>query len=650
MNNRFIIILILFISVFSFRMEAVAGNAGSKTELLRKLNNTAPGDSTRLEIYFQLTRVVDNNEIELYYVNKLLQEAKLQKNSWYECRAYLSRMILAYNNYNVEEVNKWMDILEPIAKRENYYDFYFLGKRCVIDMLLVTGEYEREEKEAKKMLQQAKELENKTGVIVAYQCLSNVYYMTYQIKKAAKMKEEAYKVASDHDPNLALEIGSSLVRVYETLSDQENELKWMKIQDEQLQKFIKKYPEKEAEYNFWATMNAIAYLNYYSTTGNLKQAAVYIKQLEKGQQQGETFMVSLHLARYNYYYASGLMNEALKEIDGLIEIYQKDQSLKSYVNMIYLKANILNKLGREDEAIAMYERNLALSDSASIVSLNRQVDQIKADYKTDNLLLEKENTYAKIQYMFLILVAAIILILILFVVHYKRVQKELKKSEEEMRKMAEQMEQANEAKEKFLSAISSYIDVPLKMVVNDSLQLAMQEEIDEEARKEISRRLNETSAELMKLISNILDLSKLEAGMMKFKEDDLLIVSFIQGVVAAKQYNGYQIKLILPEPLEEWNVHVDIARLQEVFDWILIPSSASDGLTLEMKVDEQGGYLHFYVSGTLSSITSQQQMQEKTIGNEVTRLLIEHFCGSYKIESTTLSEIVYFTLPIKKEK
>ena len=128
-------------------MEAVAGNAGSKTELLRKLNNTAPGDSTRLEIYFQLTRVVDNNEIELYYVNKLLQEAKLQKNSWYECRAYLSRMILAYNNYNVEEVNKWMDILEPIAKRENYYDFYFLGKRCVIDMLLVTGR-ERSKKNA----------------------------------------------------------------------------------------------------------------------------------------------------------------------------------------------------------------------------------------------------------------------------------------------------------------------------------------------------------------------------------------------------------------------------------------------------------------------------------------------------------------------
>lgn len=646
MNNRFIIILILFISVFSFKVEAVVGNAGSKTELLRKLNNTAPGDSTRLDIYFQLTRVVDNDKVGVYYVNKLLQEAKLQKNSWYECRAYLSRMILAYNNYNVEEVNKWMNILEPIAKREKYYDFYFLGKRCVIDMLMVKGEYEREEKEAKKMLQQAKELDNKTGIIVAYQCLSNVYYMIYQAEKAVKMKEEAYKVACDYDPNLALEIGSSLVRIYEY--DPENELKWMKIQDEQLQKFIKKYPEKEAEYSFWATMNAIAYLDYYSAN-DLKQAAVYIKQLEKGQQQGETFMVSLHLARYKYYYASGLMNEALKEIDDLIEIYQKDQSLKSYVNMIYLKANILNKLGREDEAIAMYERNLVLSDSASIVSLNRQVEQIKADYKTDNLLLEKENTYAKTQYMFLILVVAIILILILFVVHYKRVQKELKKSEEEMRKMAEQMEQANEAKEKFLSAISSYIDVPLKMVVNDSLQLAMQEEVDEEARKGISRRLNETSAELMKLISNILDLSKLEAGMMKFKEDELQIVSFIQGIVAAKKYNGYQVKLILPEPLEEWNVYVDIARLQEVFDRILVPSSVGDELTLEMKVDEQGGYLHFCVTGILSSIISQQQIQEKTIGNEVTRLLIEHFGGSYKIESTTLSEIVCFTLPIKKE-
>ena len=58
------------------------------------------------------------------------------------------------------------------------------------------------------------------------------------------------------------------------------------------------------------------------------------------------------------------------------------------------------------------------------------------------------------------------------------------------------------------------------------MALATDNVIDMEDRKRISGSIDKTSTKLMELINNILDLSRLEAGMMKYREEnvDLLMV------------------------------------------------------------------------------------------------------------------------------
>lgn len=644
MNRQIIILLFALGSIFSLTI--AADNKDVKAKLLNELNHTTPDDTVRLGILFKLADVAENQQVKLYYINQLMKEAEEQNHSWYLCRAYLSQMVFAYNSYNHAEVNRWMEKLEPIAKKEKYLYFLYYGRRCVIDMYQVTGEYEREERESKQMLREAEAINYKTGIIFAYQCLANAYQMTFRIKEACVVLEDAYKVAYQYDDDLVLEICSSLTRAYSVLDQQANVLKWNRNMDKYLQDMIKKDPSQEFGLQLWLGMNALTYLRYYSDKGDYKSAEIYLKQLDKYEVSYDTFKVNVHNARISYFSKTGNMEETLKEMDKLLQIHRKDLTLSSYVSTSFRKAILLSEMGREDESINLYKRTFQLSDSVNIALFNTQTEQMKKDYNTDTLQLEKQKINWYIQCVFLILVVIIIAVLIFFVVHNKKIQKGLAASENNMRILAGKMEQANEAKDIFLSTISSSINVPLKEVVKGSLQLAMDEVTGEEARKEISKSLNKTSAELMVLINNILDLSRLEAGMMKFKESELEMISFLRGIVTSKREEGLEIQLNLSVPDDtQIMVYVDIARLQDMFNRLLVPSG-DEGMILDINLVDNGASLAFRITGTLLAVNSQSQSQEDAIGNEVTRLLIKHFGGSYEIVSATRPGIISFTLPV----
>lgn len=644
MNRQIIILLFALGSLFSLTI--VADNKDVKAKLLNELNHTTPDDTVRLGILFKLSDVAENPQVKLYYVNQLMKEAEEQNHSWYMCRAYLSNIILCYNQYDQKEANRWMAKLEPIARKEKYLYFLYSGRRCIIDLYQVSGEYEREEREAKQMLREAEAISYKTGIIFAYQCLANAYQMTYRAKEACDMLEEAYKVAYQYDDDLVLEICSSLTRVYAYLDQQADVLRWNRNMDKYLQNMIKKDPSQEVTQQLWLGMNALTYLKYYSNKEDYKSAEIYLKRLENYDINYDTFKVNMHNARFTYFLKTGGMDKALDEMDKLLYIYRKDMSLVSYVGTSFRKAALLDTMGRVDECINLYKQTFQLSDSVNIALFNTQTEQMKKDYNTDTLELEKVRINWYIQCVFLILVVIIIAVLIFFVVHNKKIQKGLAASENNMRILAGKMEQANEAKDIFLSTISSSINVPLKEVVKGSLQLAMDEVTGEEARKEISKSLNKTSAELMVLINNILDLSRLEAGMMKFKESELEMISFLRGIVTSKREEGLEIQLNLSVPNDtQIMVYVDIARLQDMFNRLLVPSG-DEGMILDINLVDNGTSLGFRITGTLLAVNSQSQSQEDAIGNEVTRLLIKHFGGSYEIVSATRPGIISFTLPV----
>lgn len=649
MKRNILMLLLFFGGLFSIHENIVAANFTTaedslKFELLRTLKRTKLGDEARLATYEELSKIVKDTQTKLFYIDRLLKEAQEQKNNKYICKAYMARLVLAYNTFDVEGVNKWYNLLEPIAREEKLYDLMFYGRRGVVDMFNVTGDYEREEKEALKMLEEARALNNDEGMMAAYECLSHAYRSTFRVKEAAQILEKAYDIAYRTRSSI-LEINNLLIGTYRELKDQANILKWTDNLNSYLKQRVAKNPSAKVELRGWFLLTYLAYLSYYTEEKDWNHAAINLKLAEEYKMEGYgVYENYYHLVRYEYFCAVEKYEQALIEVDMIINLY-RELSPVGFGTMNFQKAYILEQLGKIDDALALYGRSFSVIDSIYVINLNKQTEQLKKDYNTDQLLLRKEKIISDNQTLFLILVAIVIVILVFFVIHAYRVRKGLQKSEEEMRKMAEEMEQANIAKELFLSNISTYISVPLNSVVDGSLKLASDEIQDMNERKQISQTLNKTSAKLLELINNILELSRLEASMMKFKLEDIEIVSFVQGIVRLIASQGKEIEFTLPVAEKVLKVHADIARLQEVFSNVL---AAGDGaMQVSMQVLEGGASLQIEITGSTLA-TNEKSTQEVVIVNEVNRLLIEYFGGKYIIKTDEGSSVsaIYFLLSL----
>lgn len=624
--------LVLLFAGFCMKSYAESSPEKEKMILLHQLSKTPVNDTTRLEILNKLRRTVSSPLVELYYIHKLLEEAEAMKNDRYICKAYLAYMSVDYNDYNPEGVNRWMKLMEPIARKAKLYTELFEGKRCVIDMLMVKSEYELEEKEANKMLQEAKKLNNSVGITLAYQCLANVYRMIYRTKEATDVLKKAYEESLKTDEGYVIEINRSLIATYEELDDYPNWIKWIKVQDNYLNQIIRKEPGAEARLRGWLMMTYISYLSYY-TKVDLSQAEKYLYLAEKYNMAGYgTFNFYYSQARYDYFQASGQLEKALAELEPLREIF-KESSPSMYSAMNFRKAMILNKLDRVDEALAIYKQAFLIRDSINIATLNKQTEQLKKDYNADLLLLEKEKIEHTTQLVFLILTGVVFIILIVFIIHTYCIRKHLHKSEREMRRMAEETEQANVAKELFLSTISTAISRPLNEVVDGSMALATDNVIDVEDRKRISGSIDKTSTKLMELINNILDLSRLEAGMMKYREEDVDLLMVIRSWIDTLPDNiRERLTVSLPQHIS-FPVYMDVVRLQEIFNNAVLTSPGELSLIIEPIKD--GSYMQICITGSI--LSSGQQLQEISIANEVNRLLAEHFGGCYEVSLETNS-------------
>lgn len=617
--------------------------SAAKDELLRRLAQTQQGDTIRLHILYQLTRTAENSQVEAYYINKLVKEAEAQNNTKWRADGYLAHMYLAYNTFQPEEVYKWMKVLEPIARKEKYYDLLFLGKRCVADMLNVGGETEKAEKEAKKVLAEARRLNNCVGIGAAVNSLSNVYQMTYRPEEAIRVLEDNYSTLLKAGNSLSLEASNSLISIYQSKNDRKNWLKWLRLQDMDIGQLIKKSPGQEAQMGVWKLMNSLLYLNYYTTIKDWGKAKRYLDLSEEYSLEGYNAVGGYyHPIRCDYFLETEQYDKALQEVDALIEINRKT-SPWVYNQNYFLKASILQRTGRADEALSIYRKAFVIKDSLQVEHIKMQVTQLKSDYKADTLQLERERIDRNMQLVLLLFVVIALLTLVYYITNAYRVRKSLQKSEQDMRRMSDEMELANAAKEHFLSSISSVISGPLNETVKEAMLLATENDLTVEEKQKIAEELNSTSAKLMRLINNILDLSRLEAGMMKFQKTEVDMVALTQNIIdSANMHEAGKVFAVLPK--ETFMMEIDANRYSQVINSLLEKAEAlkaDEQIMFTMDITDKG---RLFMTFKGAALANRQHDQFQIVVNEVNRMIIEYFGGSYEIHSQESDPSVCITL------
>ena len=185
---------------------------------------------------------------------------------------------------------------------------------------------------------------------------------------------------------------------------------------------------------------------------------------------------------------------------------------------------------------------------------------------------------------------------------------ELKETEAELILARDRAEMAGRLKSAFLANMSHEIRTPLNAIVGFSDLLVEAEDIEE--RKEYVKIVRNNNELLLQLITDILDLSKIEAGTFDFTYGDVNVNLLCENIVRSMEMKVSEgVALVFDSNLPQYHLISDRNRLHQVIsnfvnNAIKFTSQGSIRVGYQMKGEE----LEFYVQDTGIGIDKEQQL------------------------------------------
>lgn len=239
-----------------------------------------------------------------------------------------------------------------------------------------------------------------------------------------------------------------------------------------------------------------------------------------------------------------------------------------------------------------------------------------------------------------------------------------KQAEKELLDAKNRAEESNRLKSAFLANMSHEIRTPLNAIVGFSNILATTDEVEE--KQEYVQIIESNNALLLQLISDILDLSKIEAGTLEFIDSNVdlhVLLSELEQSMQKKVSNGVRIVYEAPPARPELLVSVAKNRLMQVLINLI---------TNAVKFTDEGsirfGYsladnrmLRFYVTDTGCGISPEHQKrifdrfvkldafaQGTGLGLSICRMIVEYLGGEIGVDSEIgKGSSFWFTIPYK---
>lgn len=342
------------------------------------------------------------------------------------------------------------------------------------------------------------------------------------------------------------------------------------------------------------------------------------------------------------------------------------------------------KLGREMavESIRMDEqpedakRHLSVVGSKAVLD-SRKVKEWGLDPKILPFEVELVNQPVSFyqQYTYQIwLACALFVVLVLglcislfYYFRTKRLKDELVKSEKDLRVAKDRAEESNRLKSAFLANMSHEIRTPLNSIVGFSDVLAVGDGSEEE-KQTYYEIIKSNSDLLLRLINDILDLSRLEANRVTLTWEVCDVVQLCKQVVASVSVSRQtDNKFLFTTSLETFRMETDVQRMQQVI--INLMSNANKftekgTITLDFTVNEKSQMAVFSVTDTGCGIPKEKQKlvferfeklneyaQGTGLGLSICQLIVHKWKGEIWIDPDyTGGARFVFSHPLKIEK
>ncbi|WP_195371093.1 MULTISPECIES: HAMP domain-containing sensor histidine kinase [Parabacteroides] len=529
-------------------------------------------DALSLDSLFAIAQANVQQQKGFEYATQLLEEAQRRKDRYQEANAMFC-YVRYYYSKNTDSMYFWMQKALPLFRDQKRFVEYFRMKAWYIYILNRSMQNEEALKYVDDLKEEATSLNYPEGVEMANQALADFYLSNNLGEEGVALYEEV--VHSMEMRNAPLIKRINIIRqLMNKALDPETRLKYV----ERLDDYIKICKGKGIE---WLDDEmSIYYLEYvmhrhyameYIGRDKLKEALAHLQQARALLMKYGMYNYEIELKTIygSYYQHSKQYNKALAIFDTLLPVWRQRNTMGSYLDMLDRKADVLLKIGRDREASQLYQEYAFLSDSLSKVRFYDKLAEMNAQHKVDKLEiknkqmdLEVAQAHSQLLQMGGGAILLFILCCLLGYISYSRHRYGL-----QLKLAKEKAEEADRMKSTFLANMNHEIRTPLNAIVGFSQVLV--DEDDQETRQEYANIIQSNNELLQRLITDVLDISKIESNTMalNYAVHDLpVLMKEIYNVIKLRMPEN--VKLELNECLPQF-FYTDRNRLTQILTNLL---------------------------------------------------------------------------------
>jgi len=602
----------------------------------------------------------------LFAISLLIRMLPLHSaNSDTEHLSTLKRLIdsnIAYDSLApMDSVIVWGQQISPILEKDNKMELSFSIRQLVVYLYSLRGDIGNAIDEAKEMYEKAETIKYDFGMALSSAAIGDAYFCSNMPEEAiASYKEAIRHPAASPENNYYKEM--TILKLIQTLI--------LKERTQEAEKYRKMLSESKSIHSnqtlqFLTLATDVSYYIQKNELPNAHNCLLQAEQIYLSDKQ-PYYSTTYNYMQGRYNAAIGKHTLALQYYDNILtDIRQKMQSI-IYLQIAYIKANLLIEMDHKKEAARLYEEISMITDSVIAPSYAHRINNLRASYEENRMKVENKAEFNRIFLGGIVIGIIVLGVMIYLVIHIVKQNKKIAESKIRMEQSRLNAENAMQSKSLFLSNMSHEIRTPLSALSGFS-SLLTEQALDEETRRQCGDIIQQNSDLLLKLINDVIDLSNLEIGNMKFNFNYCDAIAICNNVIdTVNKVKQTQAELRFNTSLPSLKLYTDDSRLQQLLINLLINATKftpQGNITLEVQ-QESKDFALFSVTDTGCGIPLEKQSsifnrfeklnegaQGTGLGLSICQLIIERISGKIWIDPNyTTGCRFYFTHPINPTK
>lgn len=530
--------------------------------------------------------------------------------------------------------------------KESYY-LHFRGWAGETQDLILSGQLEEAKFEALKMEQEAEKLNNNDGRFFSYYLSAYAYSMVL-IDKNDSIALHFLKRAESL-PNLShLQQRWIQSRYYMYYS---NLKAYDKVREALEKEALILEDELATNTQFKRKLLPMLLRNYvrmgalYNRQEELDSVKKYLEIAKRYFSEDIFYSSYVNYQREwaKYYFARGEWEKSIFHYDKAIEKGKNYHPL--YLLTFHLnRAKALLHLGREEEAAILYQETVLRRDSLNKAMLLSHQKAHQENYKIKTLLKKQADRKRTLYQIGLLGILGVLIICLFVLIRMFQTESKIRKQQKRIKAAYAEVEKSNHLKDIFLKKIVQAIEEPLNNIVAYAAQLSNNQEVNQGKRVAYASEVKESSRKLLSLVLNVLEMSRLESGMMSFNCKEIDQKSICKEALAsAKTLSNDKANIQIFDSAATTPLYLDTFQMQKVLMHLLLsPTQQYAEEAIEWHLFSENRWIVMRFKRSPLFLLDQT---EQELIHQINAAILKELKGEYKVIREEKESTIELKLP-----